>query len=524
MRSHLGLGIAGALVITLGWAGAARVVPPVSAAPGSATSVVLTRASAVRWGSCPSDVADGLLRCASIAVPLNHARPHGSQIHLELSMLRHDPSAGRYLGRILVNPGGPGASGLLMAESAFGLPGSAARRFDWVGFDPRGVGHSRPTLVCRVPASPVPLPWYTPSTANRMHYWRREARQVAAGCGRGSGTELLNHLTTADNARDMESIRQALGARRINYYGASWGSFLGETYAELYPGHVNRMILDGVIDPTKNWYRINFDQDRSFQANFERFWAYMARHDATFHLGTAPSTVRRAFHAKIADLRRHPAYGGRVGPSDVIDVLTSVGYTVTWWPAIGRALSALIRRGAARPFFLGTRHGVGGGVYNAVECTDMRWPGWDKTRADSWKVDAAAPDMTWSNTWMNAPCLDWPARAHRRLHIGTFTRKVLLLSETYDAATPYSGALALRRLWPASRLVEGVRGTSHAVGLGGRSCTKWAIVHYLATRRLPARAPGDRSDQQCSPVPQPAPTAARTAARPVALRPWDLGR
>jgi pimeloyl-ACP methyl ester carboxylesterase len=133
-------------------------------------------------------------------------------------------------------------------------------------------------------------------------------------------------------------------------------------------------------------------------------------------------------------------------------------------------------------------------------------------------VHQRAPFFTWANTWFNAPCLDWPAPSSTPVEVdGTgFAAPVLLLSETRDSATPYSGALRVRELFPSSALVAGVGGTSHAVSLFGIACTDDTIADVLRDGSLPSRKPGDRADKECKPVAPPQPSDSQ---RPIRQRP-----
>ncbi|WP_278257843.1 alpha/beta hydrolase [Nocardioides convexus] len=145
-----------------------------------------------------------------------------------------------------------------------------------------------------------------------------------------------------------------------------------------------------------------------------------------------------------------------------------------------------------------------------MQCTDAKWPGWKRTQADSWRIHLKHPFLTWGNTWYNAPCLNWPAASQQAVRVdgSRISTKILLIAETNDAATVYSGALATRKAFPSSYLIEGVGGTTHSGSLSGIDCTDNTIATYLDTGALPARKPGNRSDQQCDPVPAPEPAAA----------------
>jgi hypothetical protein len=151
----------------------------------------------------------------------------------------------------------------------------------------------------------------------------------------------------------------------------------------------------------------------------------------------------------------------------------------------------------------------------AVQCTDAQWPkSWGKWAKDNWALHEAYPFLTWNNAWYNLPCRTWPAHAGTPVNVnGSQVPGVLLIEETNDAATPWAGAIEVRKRYPNSVLIEGVGGTTHAGSLSGVSCTDDRIADYLLTGALPTRVSGDRSDVQCDPVPppEPAPAAAATA-------------
>lgn len=523
MKRILIAATAGALAVGLANVSAGAATPPVAGAAATTHARATTSSAAaartkIHWGVCPTgsyDYASYGIQCASIAVPLDYAHPHGRKIHLEISRKKHDPSVGKYKGALVLNPGGPGGSGLIMPAYQGFVPGKAALHYDWIGFDPRGVGASTPSLHCDPHYVTPDRPSYVPTTKKLMHYWRAKARSYARDCGTSKARRLLSHMTTRDNARDVDAIRRALGQKKLSFYGFSWGTYLGTTWATLFPHRVKRLILDGVVDPHRVWYGANLDQDRAFDANMNVYWRYLAKHNDAFKLGTDWKAIRKGFYAERRHLIKHPAANGKLGPDELTDAMLSAGYYVYDWVDIGHEYSALINDGNGAGLFarfksgnLGRDNENGYAVYNAVQCTDAHWPGWDKTRRDSWRVHHKAPFETWGNTWYNAPCLTWPAAPKRQFKISGAKVKVpvLMINETKDAATPYSGALAMRQLFPTSVLLAGVNGTTHAGSLSGVGCVDNRIAEYLATGKVPARQRGSRADVFCKPVPAPQPT------------------
>jgi pimeloyl-ACP methyl ester carboxylesterase len=532
MKRILIAGLAGALGASLAGVSAGEATAQQGAATidgvatrDATTQKPVTKGDRVRWGKCPAGSYDWDsygIECAKIRVPLDYQHPRRGTIKLEISRKKHNPKAGKYKGILLVNPGGPGGSGLIMPAYQGSVPGDSAQQYDWIGFDPRGVGASGPALHCNPKYFGTNRPSYVPKTHKLMKFWRTKARGYARDCGRSNARRLLGQMTTADNARDMESIRKALGRRKISFYGFSWGTYLGTTYATLFPHRVKRMVLDGVVNPHRVWYGANLDQDRAFDRNMDRYWRYLAKHDDAFHLGTEWKQIRRGYYRLLRELDKHPAADGRLGPDELGDAMLSAGYYVYDWVDIGKAYAALVNRGQGGDLFrmykgssMGRDAENGYAVYSAVQCTDAPWPGWGKTRRDSWRTHRKAPFLTWGNTWYNAPCLNWAAPSQRQPRITGrhVNANVLMISETDDAATPYSGAIAMRELFPTASLIAGVNGTTHAGSLSGVACVDNRIAKYLGSGRVPPRRNGNRADVYCPHVPAPQPAADGTTSR-----------
>jgi pimeloyl-ACP methyl ester carboxylesterase len=487
------------------------------------------------WSACGSG---GGVECSTLTVPLDYAHPdNGRTVKVAVDRVPADPSV-PYQGIMLVNPGGPGGSGLGMAPYLRqAVPHGAAAGYDVIGFDPRGVGASVPSLHCNSHYFGSNRPSFTPKTKKLLSYWLRKTQGYAAACGRSSARGLLPFMSTTDVVKDMESFRAAyltqlqsnplLNAAKIpklgvmNFYGFSYGTYLGQVYATFYPTKVGRFVLDGVVNPADYWYGANLKQEIYFDRNIKVFLRWVAAHPRVFHLGTSGRKIRRGLGVELKRLDKHPAAHGRLGPDELIDALLDAGYYVYDWAAIGKAYSDLIRhqRGAAlygmyASSNLGDDNGYA--VYTAVQCTDVRRPPLKQQLADARRINKAHPFLAWDNTWYNMPCLTWPARSHARIPVSGagVTGKVLLINETLDAATPYSGALELRSRFPSSRLIAGLNGTTHASSLSGVGCVDNRIAAFLGTGALPSRLSGRRSDVSCPRVPPPpASSSSRTAAR-----------
>ncbi|GAA2753713.1 alpha/beta hydrolase [Amnibacterium kyonggiense] len=482
-----------------------------TARPSAAPSVEATwpTPAPIRWTDCTeASLRTAGAECAMVAVPLDWSAPRdGRTVRLAVSRVRHtaSPSAGV----MLTNPGGPGGSGLTLSTLGTKVPDGVGARYDWIGFDPRGVGSSRPRLSCDPGYANGPRPAYTPTSQASVDAWLERSEAYATACGEKNGA-LLEHDTTRDSANDMEYLRIALGVPRISYFGYSYGTYLGQVYATLYPSRVSRMVLDSTVDPSRVWYGANLDQDLAFQTTIERWFAWLASHDDVYRLGATQQAVQASYDRLSAKLRAQP--DGRFGAAELTDTLVYAGYFQSLWSGLGDAFAqaATGDTAALQQYWRGlneTTDDNGYVGYLAVECTDAPWPGeWSVWAADAKRVDGRAPFETWANTWFNAPCRTWPAKAGVPVDVdGSKVAPILLIDETLDAATPFSGSLAVRKLFPKASLLAEPGGTSHADSLNGNSCVDDTIARYLEDGSLPARKAGDGPDATCAPLPVPSP-------------------
>jgi pimeloyl-ACP methyl ester carboxylesterase len=502
-------------------AGAFTAVPAEASAHRSAA---VPAAAHLAWKKCGTTDYP-TLQCASLKVPLDHARPWGKKITLALSRVPH--TAKTYQGPLLVNPGGPGGSGLTLAGFvAASLPKQVAAQYDVIGFDPRGVGASKPALNCRPghfdPVRPDSLP--TSRAIEKANLER--AKSFADACGKKYG-HLLPYINTLSAVRDMDAIRAALGAERLNYFGYSYGTYLGAVYAKLFPERVRRLVLDSVVDPTDVWYEANLNQDLAFNDRHRAFLAWVAKYDAAYHLGTDPERVEAKWYAMRAALARHPA-GGTVGAAELEDTYLPGGYFNGYWPYLAEAFAAYVNGKDDGPlvqayedFGAVDASGENGySVYTSVQCRDAAWPrDWNRWRADNWAVYTKAPFMTWNNAWYNAPCAFWPTRSLRPVDVSNDALPpVLLFQATGDAATPYEGGVTTHRLLGGSSLVVEEGGGNHGITLSGNACLDDHLAAYLADGTVP-RGDGE-ADAVCPALPDPEPLtskAASTSARGTTL-------
>ena len=489
-------------------AGPASVGQSLAPASGSAFA-----AAPIKWGRCKDDfLKDAKARCGMLTVPLDHANPAGATIRLAVSRVRHRGAKDR--GVMFTNPGGPGGSGTYLAAYGQFVPGKVASSYDWIGLDPRGIGESKPALTCDRRINKIgKRPPYDPTTDAILDTWVARTEKYAADCGTAAAAALLPHLKTTDNVADFEVLREALGAEKVSFYGFSYGTYIAQVYATLHPDRVDKLVLDGVVDPRSIWYVGNQNQNVAFEKAMTRFYRWAARGHGDLGLGRTAARVEKTYYRVLRRLARKPING--VGAAELSDVALGAGYATFLWPEVAEAISEIANDGTARlargaytsanPTTAGGDNGYA--MYLATLCTDAPWPtDLAVILGDNEQQARNSPFVTWANGWFNAPCRTWPAApAAAAVEVATSDRSALLINETFDAATPFSGALEVRRRFTEAVLIEGVKGTTHAGSLSGIGCVDNRIAAYLATGRLPDRRSGDRADVRCDPVPSPPP-------------------
>ncbi|WP_245623065.1 alpha/beta hydrolase [Spirillospora albida] len=494
-------------------------------AAATATASAETRAATgIAWGKCevsgPSDPMNKA-ECAQVAVPLDHGRPNGRKISIAVSRFKATDRK-NYKGVLLVNPGGPGGSGLAygpaLARWLGGVGhGATAAKYDIIGFDPRGVGASKPALTCDPHFSDPIRPDYVPSSAKEERAWIAKSAKYARDCTRKFGA-LLPHMRTTDAARDVDAIRAGLGAKKISWYGFSYGTYLGATYATLFPNRVDRMVLDGNVNPKTVWYDAQLEQDKAFERNMKSWWAWIAKYDSVYRLGTTRKAVEAKYYQVRAAAKKAPI-DGRIGPSELDDIVLSAGYNTGYYIPFAQALSAWVNGGDPAGLLDWLNPGGddnGFAVYNAVQAADARWPRkWSTWHNDAVKLYRQGYRFnTWSNVWFNAPVAFWPFQGGPALRLGAKGLPgILLVQSTEDAATPVAGGYALHRTLPSSRLVIEVGGKTHSNTLNGNACLDDKVGAYLESGALPPSRRG--ADAACQAVPElndPDPTAVSAKA------------
>ncbi|MFC6884833.1 MULTISPECIES: alpha/beta hydrolase [Actinomadura] len=477
--------------------------------------------AAVTWHGCPADFVEQvhdrydatypvskIVQCAELAVPLDYAEPDGTKITLRLTRTPHT-GGGEAKGDLVVNPGGPGESGAHFGPALFAQNSAAMRdAYNVIGFDPRGVGMSVPAVTCDRGYADAPRPDYGTGDRASVATWSKRAREYSAKCAENDEIGLLDHMKTIDSVRDLESIRRALGNDELDYYGGSYGTYLGSAYATTFPKNVGKMALDGNVGPSDVWYDLNLSEDVRYDENFEYYLGWIARHDSVYRLGKRQREVRDFFYGLRAKLKTDPVRhtdpnGGQevaVGPDELTDAILNavIRRSQSVWHRYAAGLSAY-RAGDeatfARTFGAQTAGGAddnGNAVYLAVVCTDVRWPlNWAKWQRDKDRIHREHPFDTWGNAWFNAPCLSWPAKPGKPIDIGRtpdLPDDILMFQATEDAAAPYEGALEMQRRLRGSRLVVQDGDRTHCiVHRGSKEVDAYFDAYFLRGERPDAR-------------------------------------
>ncbi|MFM7616453.1 MAG: alpha/beta hydrolase [Actinomycetes bacterium] len=471
-----------ALVVLALVAGAAGVEVHRSAVPASA-------APSISWRSCSGG------RCGTLAVPLDPAERGGRTIRLALFRAAATSKRDRK-GVLLINPGGPGGSGIDAARYlASALPRRVRRAFDLVGWDPRGTGIST-AIDCGARLDYLFAPDTAPDDAAERAALEQASARFARTCARRSGA-LLDHVSSRDTVGDMERIRVALGERRINFLGYSYGTLLGALYANRYPGRVRAMVLDGAVDPTVGPEASLIQQAQGFDAGLARFFDWCdGRRTCEFGDGDSAAAYRR-LRASV-DARPIRVDGRRFGPTQMDLGVGSFLYSgEAGYRTLAEGLAALVEGEpaiiqAASDEYVGRRdrgrYDPSWGAFIAISCLDGPRIG---TTADlaaaSERAAAAAPEFGAASVGLGTPCATWPTppvfpdpdpiRAPD-------APPIVVIGTRNDPVTPLAWAEGLAAQLGVGRLVV-APGAQHTGYPQGDDCLDPFVEDYLVDLRVP---------------------------------------
>ncbi|MGW6937288.1 alpha/beta hydrolase [Lentzea sp. NPDC054927] len=439
------------------------------------------------------------VECTRLQVPLDYAKPDGDTI--TVGVLRYK-ATGQKIGSLLINPGGPGASGMAAAAGMVSdyRKTELAKRFDLVGFDPRGVGASEPAVKCLTgperDAERLDLDIDTSPAG--IAQTEQENKAYAEKCAAGTkfGASMLANLGTRDVVKDMDVLRSALGDAKLSYVGYSYGTRIGTEYAETFPQNVRALILDGAVDPTQDQLASLVAQGAGFQKAFNEFVKW-CREKGDCPLGDDANT---SFRQLTTPLIEKPVTVGdrKLSYNDAITAAIQALYSEQLWPLLLDGLKEL-KNGRGRVLISLAdayldRDDQGNystitDSFNAVHCVDdQRLTDKNALLDTAKKYKEAAPFLDDGNPPGAAldSCAFWPAPVSARTGPpkADGIPPLLVISTTGDPATPYEAGVNLAKALN-SRLLT-YEGVQHTVFLQGVGCVDNAGVKYLIDQTLPA--------------------------------------
>ncbi|MER5948936.1 alpha/beta hydrolase [Streptomyces sp. NPDC001904] len=493
-------GMAGCSPGGSGTADAASLAALPGATPAELTSYYH---QSLKWRAC--GVAG--FQCATLKAPLDYDDPSAGDIDLAISR-KKATGPGKRLGSLLVNPGGPGGSaiGYLQAYAGIGYPAGVRARYDMVAADPRGVARSAPvTCLDGKQMDAYTQTDMTPDDAREKTELNDSYEKFASGCETHDATSkrVLPHVSTVEAARDMDLARAALGDDKLTYVGASYGTFLGATYAGLYPERVGRLVLDGAMDPSLPARELNLEQTAGFETAFTSFAKdCTARADCPLGTGT-PEQAGQRLKDFFTALDRTPLATGDPDGRTLGEALGTTGviaamYDEAAWPQLRDALTAALKKkdGAGLLALSDSYYerDPDGSYANlmfanaAVNCLDQA-PAFTSAK----EVEAALPDFEKASpvfgpglAWASLNCASWPVPATGEAHRITAdgAAPIVVVGTTRDPATPYGWAKSLASQLSSGRLLT-YEGDGHTAYGRGSTCIDGAIDTYLLTGTPP---------------------------------------
>lgn len=521
---------AGAVVLAVACLAGAVVAPGVAASASASSGRGGAAVPVLRWHAClpGSDAALAGFVCATAVVPLDYRYPHGAQIHL--AVVKHPATGPGRLGTLFVNPGGPGALGTVVVPDLFGLlPTALAQRFDVVSWDPRGVGQS--TAVQCFPSAAAEAAFLGaaalfPVGRSQQRAYIRTWSGFDLRCASRNGA-LLDHVTTADTARDLNLLRQAVGDPAMNYLGLSYGTYLGATYANLFPGTVRAMVLDGNVAPTA-WTNNNDPHatltveqregsDVAAASTLDAFLTLCGQAttgNCAFSAGT-PAKTQAKFNVLLDRLRTGPitiTIGGSEVTFTYASLLTDLASalqvtrpivneqipsaSVPGWPQFAALLQALWAADGGQPASVPAMPALGGAALSryagveqnlAIKC-DSPSPGVRQFPGLAAREARRAGPIGQVDLWTDEPCATWLAHPAGGYY-GPWNRPtaapILLVGNTTDPNTPYASSVLMAAELANARLLT-LHGYGHTAALNPSTCVNNAEVAYFLYGTLPA--------------------------------------
>jgi pimeloyl-ACP methyl ester carboxylesterase len=477
---------------------------------GRPLAVPLKVGDPIHWRECKTDPSESVhipkgAECGVLAVPVDYTKPDGDVARLALIRF---PAAGPKIGSLVINPGGPGESGIDAAVSLVdSLPPQVHDRFDLVGFDPRGVGSSTPAVFCNSDADNDRLradPQVDYSPAGVAHI-DSQTKAFVQRCIDKMGKAFLANVGTVSVAKDLDALRAALGDEKLTYLGYSYGTRIGSAYAEAFPQNVRAMILDGAVDPNADPVQSDIDQSAAFQKAFDDYAADCATQPGC-PLGADPAKAVAVYQSLVDPLVDKPVKTDDprgLGYSDAIVGTILPLYSPNLWPHLTQGLKELAAGHGDTLLELADLYmgrDADGHYSNAtdarvaVNCVDQ--PAVTNKAAvidEDRRTREVAPFMNYGHFTGDAPmgtCAFWPLPPTSTPHQISVKGlpPIMVVSTTHDPATPYQAGVDLARELGGSLVT--FEGTQHTVVFQGNNCIDDIAAKYLIDVTVPS--PGTR--------------------------------
>ena len=451
------------------------------------------------WGACDDPQTQAEVECATITAPLDWNDPSAGDIELAISRPADRPANPQ--GSLLVNPGGPGASGIDYMQQSLEYGGFGEEllgAFDVVGFDPRGVARSTP-VECLDTAGMDDYLYSVPDGARDSDEWEasleQQAETFANACDENSG-ELLEFITTEQAARDMDLLRAVLGDEKLTYLGFSYGTYLGATYAELYPENTGRLVFDGALDPSVSGNEVGMRQVIAFEQSLGAYLGVCLDGSGCPFRGTVDQALDEVSQL-LASLDQRPLVGpdGReLGGDAMMTGVIAALYSEDNWPYLTEAFAGAISGDPTAALFLadfynerqnGQYLSNSTEAFNAYNCMDYPSESEELSDEDEAELEEKAP-VTWEYMMGADVCEFWPypPSGEREAISATGAAPIVVVGTTGDPATPFAWAESLAEQLDDATLIT-YEGEGHTAYGAGSTCVDDAVESYLIEGEMP---------------------------------------
>jgi pimeloyl-ACP methyl ester carboxylesterase len=447
----------------------------------------------VSWSDC-----GGGFQCSDVNVPMDYSNPQERTIRL--AVIRQLATDQNQLdGSLLVNPGGPGGSGIEYLRGGDVASAAVSAHYNLVSFDPRGVGQSNP-IQC---LSDSQMDTFLsappdPNTPAEVQTVVSQAQFIAQQC-EAKNAQLLPFVGTTNAARDMDVLRAVLGESKLNYLGKSYGTYLGAVYAQEFPQRVGRVVLDGALDPNLTSMQLNLAQATAFDGELKQF-AQNCASQSDCPLGTDPTAGLAHLKTWVDGLDTHPITGDATRQLNEAYAITGIAfamYSQTFWPDLKNALtSAYAGNGAELLSMADAYNDRSNGHFQdnsteanyAVNCVDHPDEATSvaQIQTDLPAYEKAAPFFGEMVDWSGLPCAYWgtPATGAPKKLTAQGSGPIVVVGTTRDPATPYTWAQSLATELSNGHLLT-MNGDGHTAYLRGSTCIDSAVDAYFLNGTVP---------------------------------------